>query len=236
LATILVCPDTHAPFEHPDAFAFLEKLANQWSVDEFIHLGDEGDFHGMSLKFAADPDGFSPGHEYELMIESMKKLYQLFPKARVCESNHTARPLRKALHFGIPRIFLKQYHEFMQAPKGWSWHPQIEIEKVIYMHGEPFNGTSWMRAHNVYRQSVVMGHLHSKAGVVYSNTPYSRVFSANMGCLINTEAYAFAYGRVYPEKPCLGAGIVIDGKEAYFIPLPTQSGLKTRISEGKIKK
>lgn len=189
----------------------------------------------MSLKFAADPNGFSPGHEYELMIESMQKLYRLFPKVKVCESNHGSRPLKKAFHYGLPRVFLRLQHEFMQAPVGWQWRSHWEIDKVLYLHGDSFNQSSWMRAYNIHRQSVVMGHLHSRAGVVYSNTAYSRVFAANFGCLINPEAYAFAYGKIYPEKPCLGAGIVLDGKEAYFIPLSSQKGKLTRIAAGKIR-
>lgn len=188
----------------------------------------------MSLKFAADPDGYSPGHEYELMIETLQKLYQIFPKVMVCESNHTSRIFKKAIQNGIPRMYLKQLHEFMQAPKGWEWRLVWEFEKVLYLHGDSFNGTSWMRAHNVHRQSVVMGHLHSRAGVVYSNTPYSRVFSANMGCLINPDAYAFNYAKLSPEKACLGAGIVIDGKQAYFIPMPEQAGELNKIAAGRV--
>lgn len=224
----------HCPFEHPKAFEFLENLANQWNVDETLCLGDEIDAHGLSLKFIADPDGYSPGHEHELALQSMKQLYKIFPDMKVCESNHTLRPVKKILSAGIPRIFFKRIHEFMEAPKGWEWKPNWELEKVLYIHGEGFNSGSWMRAHNVHRQSVVMGHLHSKAGVAYSNTTHSRVFSANMGCLINPQAYAFAYGKIYPEKPVLGAGIVVDGKEAYFIPLPDQKGHLNKIAAGKL--
>lgn len=189
----------------------------------------------MSLKFAADPEGYSPGHEYELMIESLEKLYRLFPNVMVCESNHTSRIFKKAIATGIPRVYLRALHDFMKAPKGWEWKIVWEVEKVLYMHGDSFNGSSWMRAHNIHRQSVVIGHLHSRAGVVYSNTPYSRVFSMNTGCLINPEAYAFNYAKLSPEKACLGAGIVINGREAYWIPMPEQHGHLNKIAAGKLR-
>jgi hypothetical protein len=45
------------------------------------------------------------------------------------------------------------------------------------------------------------------------------IFGMNVGCGVDVKAYAMAYGKVYPKKPTLGCGIVIDGKIALFIPM-----------------
>lgn len=45
------------------------------------------------------------------------------------------------------------------------------------------------------------------------------IFGMNVGCLIDIKAYAMAYGKHCPRRPCLGAGVVIDGKTAFFIPM-----------------
>lgn len=233
--TILSIGDTHEPFVHPEYYDFLVKVANEWSVDTIVHQGDEGDFHNMSLKFAGDPDGYSPGHEYELMIEGMQQLYKKFPNAKVCKSNHTWRPFKKAFAFGIPKVFLKQVHQFMEAPKGWEWADEWVIDGVLYIHGEGYTSSSWQRAHNNFRRSVVMGHVHAKAGVVYSKTIDSKVFSLNVGCGINEAAYSMAYGKTFAEKPVLGCGIIVDGREGYFIPMPNQNGVLNKIARGALR-
>ena len=69
--------------------------------------------------------------------------------------------------------------------------------------------------------SVVMGHLHSVAGVHYGAGPKRRWFGLDVGCLIDREAYQFAYGKHLPKKPILGCGVVLDG-EGYFEPMKVE--------------
>jgi hypothetical protein len=193
----------------------------------------------MSLKFVGDPDGYSPGHEYELMLQSMKKLYHIFPKMKVCKSNHTWRPLKKAFTAGIPKAFLRNVKDFMEAPKGWEWAEQWIAGKTLVIHGEGYSSSNWWLAHNKFRQSVILGHVHAKAGVMFSSAGYgqnlSRVFTLNVGCAINTEAYAAAYGKTIVEKPVLGCGVTLDDREAFFIPMPNQNGVVNKIAKGLVR-
>lgn len=219
MATVLIIPDTHSPFMAKNALDFLADLKKEYKPDKIIHLGDECDFHSLG-QWGSDPMGMSAGDEHKAAVAQLKLLYKLFPKVTVMESNHTARPFRAAFKAGIPKLYLKQYREFLEAPKGWNWVEHAEIDSVIYMHGENFSGPQGaLRCAERNRKSVVIGHLHSYAGIQFSATKWDQIFGFNCGCLIDVAAYGFAYGRTFPSKPVLGAGIVVDGKYPTFIPL-----------------
>lgn len=219
---VLAIPDLHAPFAHPRALEFLAGLAKEYKPTRIVCLGDEIDACALGF-YDHDPDGMNAGQEHKEALKFMRQLYKLFPKVEVCTSNHTARPFRRAFKYGLPKQFIKDYREFMEAPAGWSWANTIEIDGVLYEHGEGFSGAQGhVVAMTKQRRSVVIGHIHSHAGVNYSSTDKDKLFAMNAGCLIDIDAYAFNYGRKFPNRPVLGAGIIIAGKEAHFIPLETR--------------
>lgn len=220
MARILCIPDIHCPSDHPKAIDHCKRVYNDFKCDRVIQLGDEVDLASFS-KFPLDPDAPSAGHELELAIESLERWYRAFPYVDVIGSNHGMRIFRKGFASGFPRSVFKRYEEIFKFPKGWSFHPHgIECDQVSFIHGEGFSSSTWRVAHQRAKQSVVMGHLHSGAGVVYSQTK-RRHFAMNAGCLIDPSAPAFAYGSHLIEKPMLGCGVVLDGVEAHFIPLKT---------------
>lgn len=219
MTQVLVIGDIHAPFHHKDYFDFLQDTYKRWKCNKVVCIGDEVDFHAIS-NYDPDPSGRSSGDELTLAISALKPLYRLFPSVSVCTSNHTARPYKKAFKCGLPSKFLKSYREFLEAPKGWEWRDLWEIEGVLYIHGEGFSGeNAHLKAAKTTMKSTVIGHIHSHGGVGYIQTEFKRIFGMNCGCGVDVNAYAFAYGKNCPSKPTLGAGIVIDGKEAYFIPM-----------------
>jgi hypothetical protein len=218
---VLALPDMHHPFCHPDTLDFLVAVRNAYKPNHYICLGDEVDFHALS-RYPKDPDGMGAGGELKAAIEKLIPFYREFPNMRVCNSNHTARGHRQAFGAGIPQAFMAHISQVLNAPDGWSWHQEIEQDGVIYIHGDA--GKHGQYAHVNYmksfKQSVVIGHIHAYAGVNYEG----KHFGMNAGCLIDSEAYAFAYGKNLPIKVNLGCGIIIDGKEAYFIPMRTENG------------
>ncbi len=217
-STVLVISDLQAPFHHKDAIPFLKAVAAKYKPTDYVCIGDEVDLHAMS-DFDTDPDGYSAGHELRKALEFMHELYEVFPKMKVCVSNHGARPFRKAFKHGIPRAFLKDYHEFMEAPKGWSWADSWEIDDVIYEHGTGQSGQNGaIKAALANMQSTVIGHLHAFAGINYSANSKHLIFGFNVGSLIDTHAYAFAYGKNIKAKPIIGAGVVIKGIPT-FVPM-----------------
>jgi len=216
---VLVIGDIHAPFNHRYYLDFLKETYNKWDCDTVVCIGDEVDFHALS-KYPQDPNGYGAGDELINAITALRPFYEAFPDVQVVTSNHTARPLKKAFEAGIPTQFLKDYKSFLDAPKGWSWSRQLEIDGVLYHHGEGYSGAlgAYKAAMNAMR-STVIGHIHSHGGCTYIQTEFDRLFALNVGCGVDIEAYAFAYGKNCAFKPTLGCGVVLDGKEAYFIPM-----------------
>jgi len=214
---VLAISDLHAPFHNLDALAFLAYLKKEFKPTRIVCLGDEVDAHGLSVHPKV-PELYSAGHEYEAAMEFMQKLYELFPEAQACISNHTHRPWRIAAAAGLPSVYLKQYREIMRAPEGWSWHNRIEIDNVVYGHGDPCSGRNGAyKAAFENRKSTVIGHIHSWGGVQYSANHENQIFWANAGCLIDPQSLAFAYGNKYRNKATLGSVIVDKGVNAHFV-------------------
>lgn len=222
--TIICVSDLQAPFAHPDALAFLSALKDTFWISErkscVVNQGDEIDAHALG-KWPTNPDGLSAGMEHNGALAFMRQYYQIFPKSFFCISNHTARPLIKAHDSGIPRAFLRDYAEFMEAPPGNLWRQRFLINDIVFEHGEGVSGkTAALRAAEQNRKRTSIGHQHSYGGVLYSDSPYDQIWGMNTGCLIDAEAYAFAYGKKLRAKPTLGSGVIIE-QTPYFIPLLT---------------
>lgn len=216
---VLAIGDIHAPFEHHDYLNFLIETYNKWNCDTVVCMGDEIDSHALS-RYPSDADGWSAGHELEQAIKHLRPYYRQFPNVQVCTSNHTVRGFKRGFENGIPKAFFRSYAEILQAPPGWSWHESIKIDDVLYIHGEGYSGQAgaYKAALNAMR-STVIGHIHSHGGVSYIQTEFNRIFGLNVGCGVNSSDYAFAYGKNCAFKPTLGCGVIVDGKEAYFIPM-----------------
>lgn len=215
---VLAIPDLHCPFEHPDALSFLKAVKKKFVPTTVVCLGDEIDAHAFS-RYMPDPDGDGPGQELARSIEHLIPFYKEFPEVLVCESNHTVRPWKKAFDAGLPQAFLPTYSKLLDAPDGWVWKPRHIVDGVMYVHGD--NGKSGAYAHQNYvkafKQSVVIGHMHSHAGVQYD----SSLFGMNTGCLIDKVAYAFKYAKNMATNVNLGCGLIINGEVAHFIPMRT---------------
>lgn len=215
---VMVTPDLQMPFHHRDSLEFLAAVIKKEKPSVHVNIGDEVDMHAIS-DWDHDPDGLSAGDELKKAVKCLKDLYQLIPETLVCTSNHTSRPFRKAYKHGLPKAFIKDYKDFLEAPKGWHWADDWEIDNVVYEHGEGFSGQQGaLKAALANMQSTVIGHLHSFAGIQYSANSKHLIFGFNTGCLIDRHSYAFAYGAKIKNKPILGCGI-IDRGIPKFIPM-----------------
>lgn len=211
--------DTHEPFCHKDYRNFCYTVFNKYKVTDIIHIGDEVDNHALSFH-QHDPEGDGIKSEAEKAQINLEKWYRTFPDVNVLVGNHSALPYRQATTVGIPKKFIKAYEEIWEAPKGWKWHMDYYIDHVKYTHGTGNSGQNG--AINLAlrgRQSTVIGHIHSFGGVSYHANENDLIFGMNVGCGIDTKAYAFEYGRNFINKPTLGCGIVIGGQNAIFVPM-----------------
>lgn len=218
---VLAIPDLQIPFEHHKALEFCLRLRDKYNPTEVVCLGDEVDQHALG-RYAPDPSGMSAGEEQELAQKRLKPWFKEFPDVKVVTSNHSMRVYRKAFEHGIPESMIRGYNELLGAPPTWTLKDHWVIHDVRYEHGDAYGSGSsaFEAAINGNHRSTVYGHHHSQGGVRYFVKPAKKpMFAMNAGCLIDDRKYAFKYAKLSKQRPTLGAGIVIDGIWATFVPL-----------------
>lgn len=211
--SILVISDMHIPYHHPDAFAFLAAVKKKYRPDKVVCIGDEVDKHAMSFH-DSDPDLKSAGDELNEAIFHLKNIYKLFPKVDIIDSNHGSMHYRKGKHHGIPRKYLRDYNEILEAPKGWKWHNHLLLkgsdgQSIYFSHGLRKRG---LPVAQQLGMKFVQGHYHTEFSVEYSSSPEKLIWSMTVGCLIDDKSMAFHYNKVHNQRPIIGCGIILDGQ------------------------
>lgn len=208
---VLLFGCVHEPFSHPDYISFLKAIKKKYKPNRVICMGDEADFHNMSFH-DSDPDLHSAGDEHKLTMKGLKRLFALFPKCDVLESNHGSMLLRKALANGIPKAMVKTYNEVLNAPKTWKWHSSLIIKTplgpVYLTHGK-VNAPGKLAQQ--YGMSSIQAHFHERAQIYYISTPERLMFDMHVGCLVDDKSRAFHYNKLNPKRPIISVGILIDG-------------------------
>ena len=217
-----IVADLHLPFGHPLYLDFCCDVFAAWGVSKIHLAGDVVDLHSISF-WDSDPNGLSAESEAEAAEIEVARWYRTFSKATVSVGNHDERVFRVAKKAGLPERFVKDYAEVWDTP-GWDWQFQHFYDEVLYEHGTGSSGKDAALNRAVQKRiSLVMGHVHSYAGVKYHANERSRIFGMNVGCGIDVDSYAAAYGKNFPIRPVLGCGVVIDGTP-YFEPMPIGAG------------
>ena len=201
----------HLPFQHPDALAFLKAVKTKYKPTEVISIGDEVDYHALSFH-DSNPDLSSAGDELQAAIVELKKIYKIFPKVTVVESNHGSMVLRKAIANGMPKAVLKSYNDILQAPKTWQWKSEHRVKTalgdVLFRHSFSKNILKSAQENGC---SVVQGHFHEDFSLSYAGNAYKLLFGMTVGCLVDDKSMAFAYNKTFAKRPIVGVGIIIDG-------------------------
>jgi metallophosphoesterase superfamily enzyme len=226
--TVLVLPDMQAPYHHKDALAFLCFVRDKYKPTRVVCIGDSVDFHRLA-KFSPVADAPGPKQEHDEAKKFLHALYNEFPAAQEVASNHNVRYAKRASDAGLPSAFLKSYSEIMEHPKGWSIHDYVEIDGVMYEHGDRFGGSAGTRQSIASNgQSTVFGHHHSHAGIQYAANRKRLQWAMNVGCLVDHKSYGMAYARVARAYQTLGTGVVVRGVP-HFEPMRlAKSGRWTR--------
>lgn len=216
---VLILGDLHAPFIHTKYFDFIRRMRDYFKCDKVISIGDIVDQHAINYH-EHDPDGKSSGDEIEMTKKCLQKWYKEFPKLQIMKGNHDNLPSRKLKTHGLSQKYLRSLNDVFEMPKSWTWHDEIVIEKVLYMHGSGKWGKychiSWATEN---RMSTVIGHAHSGGGVQYLASKRDIIFGLNVGCGIDIKSYAMAYGKNFARRPTIGCGVVLDGITAIFLPM-----------------
>lgn len=211
--------DIHAPFTHKGYRRFVDKAFTSWKVSHVHFIGDVVDAHALS-KHEHDPNGESAEAEARQAARAVAAWYRDYPEATVSIGNHDERHYRAARRAGIPDRYIRSYAEVWDTPR-WDWQPSHTFDGVLYEHGTGTTGKDAALNRAVQkRQSLVMGHVHTYPGSKYHASDNGTIFGLNVGCGIDASAYAFAYARPFPTVPVLGCGVVVDGVDAFFLPMP----------------
>jgi hypothetical protein len=160
-----------------------------------MFMGDVADFQAISFH-ANNPNCPGVTDEYLLAKQCIQRWRRAFPKAKVCIGNHDERVIRLAESVNIPTKFLRDFSEIWKT-SGWEWDYDFIIDNVYYFHGTGNGGTH--PAWNVMSKqlmSVVMGHLHSRAGIKWKVNPQKRIFGMDVGCVDKDTEYLSPEGWV----------------------------------------
>jgi len=213
-----VISDLQIPFEHKDALAFCQAVEEEFGTEVVVCVGDEVDQMAMS-RFDPDPEQDGPSVELDKSIIRLRHWYAAFPEVLVCRSNHTDRVYKRAFFAGIPEKYLRTVEEWLDAPEGWQWEQQWEVDGVVYEHGDACGGMHAARTLALRnRRSTVIGHHHSHGGVSFMANDDEMIFSMNAGCLIDRTSIAFKYAKHSALAPTLGCGVVLYGIPQ-FVPM-----------------
>lgn len=213
---LLIIGDLHCPFQHPDAFKFIDAVSSKYKTGRTILLGDEIEGHTISFH-EKDPDiPFSASSELESAISALKTLFERFDRADVLESNHGSLIFRRGKFAGLPRSVFKSWKDILGAPAGWNWHHELIADGILFHHGFCSNA---LTASKIRGCSVIQGHYHSRASVDYwiGQIP---LFGAFAGCLIDHESLAQNWAKNNLLRPALGL-IVIENGNPVIIPMKT---------------
>jgi predicted phosphodiesterase len=215
---VLGIGDKHLPFTHPKYLSFIKKIQKRFNTNATVDLGDVYEHNSISYH-ESDPSGHSAGDELILAERAVRPWKKAFPNQKVCYGNHDKLPYRQAQSNGIPRHMIRELNDIYNTPK-WKWADEHIIDDVMYHHGKGAGKNAALDTAMKERMSVVQGHAHSWGGVQYTSSTKDMLFGMNVGCGIDIRRYCFAYGKKFSVRPTLGCGVVLEGKEAIFIPMP----------------
>jgi predicted phosphodiesterase len=203
--------DTHLPYELDGYLDFCQETFDKWGVNRVVHIGDFVDNHSLSFH-DSEPTLHNVMGEYESAFERAQDWYEAFPEATLIMGNHDRIPARQLRKLGMePRIFMRPIEELLGMP--WDVVDHIEIDDVLYHHGETAGGINGFRKDAEQRmRCTVSGHNHSNAGVSATATDQELVWGLAVGCGVNQKHMAFAYGKNFAKKPIISCGVVIDGE------------------------
>jgi len=210
---VLIIGDLHEPFCLDEYLDHCINTYNNYNCNRVVFIGDVIDNHYSSFH-ESDPDGYGAGEELERAIDRLQRWYKAFPKADVTIGNHDRLIRRKAFSGGIPKAWIKEYSEVLNTPN-WNFTDRVVIDKVQYIHGE--SGKAIKKTKDDM-MSTVQGHRHTELCIEYAVGVNFKLFGLSVGCGINHESYAMAYGKNF-KKPAIGCGVVFGGKIGLPVPM-----------------
>lgn len=210
---VLVIGDIHEPFCREGYLEHCRTVQENTNCGSVVFIGDVIDSHYSSFH-PSDPDGYGAGEELDRAIDKLGEWHRVFPNAKVTLGNHDLIINRQAFKSGLSKRWIKGLDEVLGTPS-WEYDTEFEINGVLYTHQL---GSDLMKAAVNRRQSIVAGHIHTKAGIDYNVSKKDILFAMQVGCGIDDTAYAFAYAKLNTKKSIISCGVVL-GELPIVIPM-----------------
>lgn len=201
---VLVIGDLHAPFIKEGYLEFCQEVYRRYNCNEVVFIGDILDNHYSSFH-TTDPDGHSAAEEFVRARCQISQWYTAFPNAKVCLGNHDLIPDRQAMNAGLSTGWIRHIGGRLNTP-GWEYAERFVINDVQYVHG---TGRKCRPRTKGDLMSTVQGHYHSESYAEWFVGQNFKVFAMQVGCGVDINSYAMAYGRHF-NKPVIGCGVVLN--------------------------
>jgi len=211
MKNILVVGDLHEPFCLDGYLEWNKHIYKKYNCSHPIFLGETIDNHALSFH-ESDLDAMSAKDELEKAQRKLQKWHKTFPKADVCIGNHDALPFRKGQTGGIPKAWIKEYKDVLGTPT-WTFNEEFIYHDVLFVHGTAQKART--RARNNL-QSVVQGHYHTEQYLEYFVGMDRSIYALQIGCGIDKNSYAAAYGKHF-KKQVIGSAVILDNGK---LPIP----------------
>lgn len=202
---VLIIGDIHEPFCREGYLEHCREYQEALGAGTVVFIGDILDSHYSSFH-PSDPDGYGAGEELDRAMDKIAEWYRVFPVAKVCLGNHDQIIQRKAFASGVSKRWVRGLGEVLQTPN-WEYDIEFVINNVLYTHTL---GANLINAAINRRQSVVAGHIHTKATIEYNVNKQDRIFAMQVGCGIDDSSYAFAYAKLNVKKSIISCGAVVN--------------------------
>lgn len=204
--------DTHIPYELDGYLEFCLDIFDYYDCNKIVHIGDLIDHHALSFH---DSEPMLQGANGEVMDarDRLQAWYDAFPKLTICNGNHDLIPARQLKKIGMDAdVWMKPLKEVYDMPKGWDLVDTIVIDGVTYHHGYTANGVNGFRNDSQRRMTrTVSGHCHGNAGVSATASQHRLIWGMAVGCGVDVDSMAMAYGKHFLQKPIISCGVVLDG-------------------------
>lgn len=211
MSRVLVIGDTHLPYELEGYLEFCQGIQDAWQCETVVHIGDLVDHHSLSFH-DSEPLIHDVHGELHDARERLQRWYKAFPNLTLINGNHDLIPARQIKKLGMePSVFMRPLKEVYEMPKGWEIKDDCWIDGVYYHHGHTAMGVNGFRNDAERRMArTVSGHNHSNAGVSATASATQLVWGLAVGCGVDNDQMAFAYGKHFARKPIVACGVVID--------------------------
>jgi metallophosphoesterase superfamily enzyme len=201
---ILIVGDLHAPFILEGYLDFCLEIYHKHNCNKVIFIGDILDNH-FSSYHETDADGMGAGDELDKARGMIQIWHDTFPNSLVCFGNHDLIVARKAQTSGLSQQWIKTLSDVLKTST-WEYDEEFYIDNVMYCHGTAKKAKG--RAKNELI-SVVQGHYHSESYVEHLVGKYKHIWAMQIGCGIDKDSYAMAYGKHFP-KCHINCGVVLE--------------------------